>query len=323
MKILVCDHYTPEALARLGGIGSVQKSTSFQPVASELAEAEALLIRSRTKIHQGLLEQTPRLKYVVTATSGFDHVDFEACQKRNIQVAYTPEANADAAAEHTFALMLNLVRSVNAGDRAIRRHEWKESLPKTHGLKGLQLGLVGLGRIGQRVAALARAFGLQVAAHDPYLEPEIFKKLEVQKLSLIEIFLSSDIISLHVPLTKETKYLVNHQTLEHFNPEAYLINTARGELIDELELAIRMEEGFLKGVALDVFEKEPLPQDSRLRGLKNAVLTPHVGAYCLDAFAKGSQLAVDELLYMLEGQKSPSQLPLSQAWFKNWIPELS
>ncbi len=318
MKILVCDHYTPEALSRLHGIGEVKKSKSFQPTNEELEGVEALLIRSRTKVIEALLLSAPQLKYIVTATSGFDHIDFLACEKARVQVAYTPEANADSAAEHTLALMLNLIRSVNMGDKLIRKHEWKEHLPKTHSLKDLQLGLVGLGRIGQRVTRLAQAFGMQVVAHDPYVAPEVFKNLNVQPLSLIEVLLSSDVISLHVPTTKETRYLINHQTLEHINPDAYLINVARGDLVDETELAIKMEKGLLKGAALDVFEKEPLPQESRLRALKNVILTPHVGAYCSDAFARGSELAVDELLYMLEGQKSPSRLPLATGWFESW-----
>ena len=323
MKILVCDHYTPEALSRLHGIGEVKKAKNFQPTTEELEGVEALLVRSRTKVSEALLLQAPQLKYVITATSGFDHIDFLACEKAAVQVAYTPEANADSAAEHTLALILNLVRSINTGDRLIRKHEWKEHLPKTHSLKDLQLGIVGLGRIGQRVAKLAKAFGMHIVAHDPYVTPETFKQLGVEPLSLIEVLLSSDVITLHVPMTKETRYLINHQTLEHINPDAYLINVARGDLIDETELAIKMEKGLLKGAALDVFEKEPLPQESRLRSLKNVLLTPHVGAYCIDAFARGSELAVDELLYMLEVQKSPSRLPLAAGWFESWKKTLA
>lgn len=318
MKILVCDHYTPEALSRLKSIGEVHRSLGFQPTQEELEDAEALLIRSRTQINLDLIERAPKLKYVISSTSGFDHIDFDHCEEAKIKVAYTPEANAASASELTWALLLNLVRSVNLADRCVRRHEWKEHTAKAHNLQGLQLGIIGLGRIGKRVAKLAQAFDMNVVAHDPYIDPAYFKQHNIETLSLIETLLSSDVISLHVPLTPETKHVINHQTLEHINPEAYLINVARGELINETELAIRMEKGLLRGAALDVFEKEPLPQDSRLRGLKNVILTPHVGAFTTESFEKASQMAVDELFFMLEGQHSPNQLPLTTPWFEIW-----
>lgn len=323
MKILVCDHYTPEALSRLQGVGEVQRSHGFSPTQEELEKTEALMIRSRTKVNLDLLERAPKLKYIVTSTSGFDHIDFLCCERSQVKVAYTPDANAEAASIHTFALILNLTQSVHLADRKIRQQEWKDSLTKSESLNGLQLGLIGFGRIGQRVARMGRFFGMNVVAHDPYQETTVLKEQKVEPLSLIEVLLSSDVISLHTPLTPETRHLINHQTLEHINPEAYLVNVARGELIDETELAVFMEAGGLKGAALDVFEKEPLPQDSRLRSLKNVILTPHLGAYNTQAFERASQLAVDELLYMLEEQKSPCQLPLKTGWFEVWLKGLS
>lgn len=318
MKLLVCDHYTPEALSRLQAIGKVQKAKGFQPLQEELDDSSALLIRSRTRVDADLIKRSPQLKYIITATSGFDHIDFEACEAAKIKVAYTPEANAASASELTWALILNLVRSVTSADKSVRRHEWKDQLTKAHNLQGLQLGIVGLGRIGKRVAKMAQAFEMRVTAYDPYIESSLFNELNIEALSLIEVLLSSDIITLHVPLTPETRQIINHQTLEHINPEAYLINVARGELINETELAIRMEKGMLRGAALDVFEKEPLSQDSRLRSLKNVLLTPHIGAYTLEAFEKASQMAVDELFFMIEGQHSPNQLPLQTGWFELW-----
>ena len=314
MKVLVCDHFTPESLALISNF-EVQTAKSTQPSREELKWAEALLVRSRTRLDRTVLEQANRLKYIVTATSGFDHIDWPYCAEKKIEVAYTPDANPVSTAEHTFALMLAVIKKSVQANQAVKQNSWRTHLTRLPEIKGLELGILGLGRIGQRVARIAQAFEMVVSAYDPYQQTGVFEKLGVQPLGLIEVLMSSDIITLHLPLTKETRHIINHQTIPHINRDAYLINAARGALIDELELALAVEKGQFKGVALDVFEKEPLPKESRLLELPQVLLSPHVGAFTEDAFQRASQQAVQELISMTENRMSKNRLPLNTAWF--------
>lgn len=318
MNILVCDHFTSESLALLAQF-NIAKSKNHQPNENELFEAEALLVRSRTKLPGTILNRAPKLQYIVTATSGFDHIDWPFCRERNIKVAYSPEANVTAAAEHTFAMLLSHLKKTATAHTSVKKGYWREGLPRLEELQGLELGLLGFGRIGQRVAKIAKAFEMVVSAYDPYVDSNVFKRDEVEAAGLLEILMGADVVSLHLPLTTETRHIINYQTLPHMNSEAYLINVARGALVDELELALAIEKGQLKGAALDVFEKEPLPKDSRLLEISEVFLSPHLGGYTEAAFQRASLEAVRELLSLIESGASKNCLPVSSAWFdKTW-----
>lgn len=313
--LITCD-LTLEALAMLRAQNNlkIEFSKSQQPTAEELQDAQALLVRSGTKVNEHLIKQCPKLKFVVTATSGFDHIDLNFCKKQNIAVSFCPQANAESAAQWTMTLMLNLLRQFPKTTMALEQNKWREGLKRGLELSGLQLGLIGLGRIGSRVAELAQVFQMNVVAHDPYVEMSHFEKLGVKPLGLIEVFKTSDVVSFHVPLTKDTRHMINHRTLEHLNPDAYLINASRGGVIDETELAVRMRTGLLSGAALDVFEKEPLASDSPLKGLNNVILTPHVGAFTEQAFTRGSQEAANKVISFLRGEPVSDLLPPPTPW---------
>jgi D-3-phosphoglycerate dehydrogenase len=262
-----------------------------------------------------LLSQAPQLKLVVTATSGFDHLDLTALQERSIQVCYTPEANVESAAAHTWTLLLALTRHLPTAAAAVHRGEWRDSIPRGELLEGKRLGLVGLGRVGTRVAEIARAFRMSVMAFDPYIDNETFLKSKAERAGQMEVLLASDVISFHVPLTKETRRMINQATLPLLNPHAFLINTSRGGVIDEADLAQAMDGGILRGAALDVFENEPLPRASKLRGRANVILSPHLGAYTWQALEAASQQAVDRIIEWADGHALSFALPPTVPWY--------
>lgn len=314
--ILITDRYTPESIANLrqelqnANLSTQILQTELQPTPNLLQKATALLIRSRTLIDRELLERAPHLKVIITSTSGYDHIDFSETQKRNIKVMYTPEANSQSAAELTIALMLAVLRRLNECSRALRDGRWKDEITTGQELKGKTVGLIGLGRVGVRVAQLLQAFNCEVLAHDPYQSDKTFETLKIDRLGLTEVFAQSEILSLHVPLTAETRRMICAQTLELTQEGLILINTSRGCVIDEGALIAALNTKQIQGVGLDVFEHEPLARDSRLRKMPQVLLTPHIGAYTEEAFANASNLATKKLVQFLKSGEISDNLPL-------------
>lgn len=298
MVVLVTDHFTTEALSQLQHKlkCEIRRSAGHCPSAGELRDVELMLIRSRTRIDKNLLELAPRLKAVVTATSGYDHIDREECEKRGVKACYTPDANFNAAAELTLMLMLSSLRRASAITRTLRELKWKDALNPGQELRGKTVGIIGLGRVGARVAELVKAFGAEVIAHDPYVDDARFKNLGIARLGLTEVYVQSDILSFHVPLTRETRHMLNPGTLEHCKEGFILINTSRGEVVDEGALTAALTSGQIAAAGLDVFEHEPLARESRLRKMPQVVLTPHVGAFTDEALRRASELAVYSLI---------------------------
>jgi D-3-phosphoglycerate dehydrogenase / 2-oxoglutarate reductase len=317
VKLLVTDTYSGEAMAKLKAElpCHFSKSKDLRPAADELKDVEGLLIRSRTKVDKALIEQAPALKWIVTATSGFDHIDFRTCEAKKITVAHTPTANVQSAAELAVALILSLSRNLPQALATVENNKWRTDELRGLSLEGKTLGLIGLGKVGRKVAATLKALGMTVAAYDPYVNEDVFKQLGVTRQSFSEILVSADFISLHVPLTRETHHMINHQTLRLINPDSFLINTSRGAVIDETELAVALTEGLLKGAALDVFEREPLIRESRLRGRPDTILTPHVGAFTEEAIEKASMEAVSRTIEYFKTGQTKDTLPLQVGWF--------
>lgn len=304
-KLLVTDTFHPHALAKLNSIASeIHRSKSLQPTREELAEVEGLLVRSRTPVDKDLLANAPKLKFVVSATSGFDHFDLAECKARGIIACYTPDANAASAAELTLALMLNLTRRLPENLKSVEKNLWRQDELRGHSLAGKTLGIVGLGRIGRRVAKAATALNMKVMAHDPYVTESEFNLVGAERAGFTEVLVAADILTFHVPLTKETYHMLNFPTLRLMARGAYLINTSRGAVIQESELALALDEGILKGAALDVFEKEPIAKESRLLGRPNVLLTPHIGAFTEEALEAASLEAVDRTLEFFQNGKT-------------------
>jgi len=248
-----------------------------------IAGAHALIVRSETRVTAALMARAPHLRVVARAGTGVDTIDVPAATRRGIAVMNTPGANTVSAGEHALGLLLALVRRISDAAAAMRRGEWDRKRFEGTELRGKTMGVVGLGRIGGHVAQLARAFGMQVVGHDPYLPPERATEMHVRLLPLEALLRTADVVTLHVALTDQTHHLIDAERLKLMKPTAVLINTARGELVDEAALADAIKAKRIGGAAIDVFAVEPLPADSPLRALDRVILTPHLAASTAEA----------------------------------------
>jgi D-3-phosphoglycerate dehydrogenase / 2-oxoglutarate reductase len=270
-------------------------------LARDLAAADALIVRSATKVSGELLESAPRLRVIARAGTGVDNVDLAAATARGILVMNAPGANSVSVAEHAMALMLSLARAVPTADASMKRGVWDKKSFTGAELKGKTLGLVGMGRVGREVAGRARAFGMQIVAHDPYISERIAASLGVDLLSLDALCERADYISLHLPATAETRRLFDADRLRRCRRGVRIVNTARGELIDEGALAEAVERGQVAGAGLDVFETEP-PLDWRLSRLPQVIATPHIAASTHEAQEQvGLETAAAVRDFLLDG----------------------
>ena len=234
-------------------------------------------MRSATQVTPDLLAAAPNLRIVARAGTGVDNIDVAAASARGILVVNAPGANSISVAEHACALMLALARAVPAADRAMKQGTWDKKRFLGTELRGKTLGIAGFGRIGQEVAPRARAFGMRVVAHDPFIAQEVAEGMGVELLSLDEVCAVADFLTLHLPSTAETRHLFNDERFARVKPGLRIINTARGDLIDEGALRRAIEKGIVAAAALDVFETEP-PVDWTLAQLPQVVATPHIAA---------------------------------------------
>jgi len=281
LKIVVADDLPASALDLLRAESGweVDARTGRKPAAlvNDLADADALMVRSATKVTAALLAAAPRLRIVARAGTGVDNVDVDAASARGILVVNAPGANSISVAEHACALMLALARSVPAADRAMKDGRWEKKRFLGNELRGKTLGVAGLGRIGQEVAQRARAFGMRVVAHDPFISKEIAGSLNVELMPLDALCAAADYLTLHLPSTADTRHLFDDERFARCKPGIRIVNTARGELIDEGALQRAIESGRVAAAALDVFETEP-PADWSLAQLPQVVATPHIAA---------------------------------------------
>lgn len=252
-------------------------------LAEALSDADAVIVRSSTKITREALAHADRLQVIGRAGVGVDNIDVEAATERGIAVLNAPSGNTTSAAELTMALLLSLARRLPAASRSMRAGEWDRKRFRGTELYGKTLGLVGAGRIGSEVARRARAFGMQVAAYDPYLKEDRAKALEIELVSFEEVLTRADVLSLHVPLTDDTTGLIGEAELRRMRPGAFVINAARGGVLDQDALVRVLDDGHLAGAALDVYTEEPPPPDHPLRSRDDVVLTPHLGAATVEA----------------------------------------
>lgn len=250
---------------------------------SALADASGLIVRSATIVDAGMMDRGPALAAIGRAGVGVDNIDLPAATERGIAVFNTPGGNTIAATEMTMALILAVVRKLPAADRSLRDGSWDRAAFKGVQLQGKTLGLLGAGRIGAEVAIRCMAFGMRAIAFDPYLPQERADEIGVDLVSLDDVIVQGDVISLHVPLNEETRGMVSEDVLTRMKPTAYVVNVSRGGVIDEAALAIALREGSIAGAAIDVFESEPLPGDSPLRDAPHLVITPHLGASTAEA----------------------------------------
>src|SRR5713101_6796391 len=265
-----------------------------------IKDAEALLVRSATKVDRELLEAAPKLSVVGRAGVGVDNVDVPAATERGVLVINAPTANVVSAVEHTFALLFALLRRVPTAAASMAEGKWEKSKFIGSELSGKTLGIVGLGQVGSRVAARARAFEAKVLGYDPYLPPERAREMGVPLLSLPELLAASDIVTLHATPTEE-KAILGREEFARMKKGSILVNVARGKLVDREALIEALASGLLSGAALDVFDPEPPDPNDPLLKLPNVVTTPHLGASTVEAQERVSLQTVEAVAEALSG----------------------
>jgi D-3-phosphoglycerate dehydrogenase len=270
-------------------------------LAEHVESADALIVRSAVQADAKLLERANKLRVIGRAGVGVDNIDLEAATHKGIAVMNTPGANAVAVAEQTFGMMLAMARHIPRADALTRAGKWEKKSLQGSELRGKTLGIVGLGRIGMEVAQRARAFAMETVAHDPFVSVAVAKQQGIRLVALDELYSAADYITLHVALTPQTSGMINRDSIKKMKKGVRLVNCARGELVNESDLAQALQEGRVAAAAIDVFAEEP-PMNSPLLRLPNVVLTPHTGGATHEAQeAVGVQIAQQVKEYLKHG----------------------
>ncbi len=277
-----------------------------------LNHADAILCGNDLVVNDDVLDQAPRVKVIAKMGAGLDTVDIDAATRHNAIVFHTPGANNQAVADHTFGLILSVARKLVYCDQSLRENRWEHT--KIMGLEIWQktLGLIGLGAIGRCVALRAKGFQMKVVGYDPFWPTEFADEQGIEQLEIEELLKISDVVSLHVPLIPQTKWMIQEKTLGLMKPSAILINAARGGIIKETDLYQALKNKVIAGAGLDVFENEP-PTDSALMELDNVVLTPHTAAFTFEGMNNMSVGVVEQLIEYYRGNK-PVHLVNPQVW---------
>ncbi|SDN38215.1 phosphoglycerate dehydrogenase [Alkalicoccus daliensis] len=274
-----------------------------------LDEVDALLIRSATTVTSELLDQMPNLRIIGRAGVGVDNVDLEAATSHGVVVINAPDGNTISTAEHTFAMLASLVRNIPQANQSMQEGRWDRKKYQGAELYGKTLGIIGFGRIGAEIAQRARAFRMNVLAFDPFLTQSRAEKNHVTAVTLDEILAQSDMLTVHTPLTKETKGLLNEKTLKQTKPGVFILNCARGGIIDEEALYHAVKSGHVRGAAIDVFEEEPA-KNHPLSSLPEVITTPHIAASTSEAQQNVAESVSHEVLGYLNGKPAPHALNL-------------
>lgn len=303
MKVLICDKIENAAIEKMRKNGlTVDDKSGIAPqdLLNIVNDYEVLVVRSATKVTKDVIEKGKNLKMIVRGGVGMDNIDAEAAKKANIRVENTPEASSISVAELTIAMMFALARKVSTADSTMKQGKWEKKKLEGTELYKKTLGLIGIGRIGFEVAKRATALGMPVIAYDPYLKPvpTHISNLGIKMVSsLDEIYKESDYISIHTPLTPESKSMINKSSIAKMKKTTFIINCARGGIINEQDLAEAIKSGTIGGAAIDVYEKEPVTPDNPLLGLgEKVLLTPHLGASSVEGQARVGDAIAEKLI---------------------------
>jgi D-3-phosphoglycerate dehydrogenase len=308
--VLVADPIAEDGLALLRPYARVEIVVGDRPALERLLpEADALLVRSETRVTRELLERAARLRVIGRAGAGVDTIDVDSATARGIVVVNAPGGNAVAAAEHSLALMFALARRVAAADASLKRGEWRRGAYVGSELTGKTLGLVGLGRVGSEVARRALGLDMRVLVFDPYVPEEHARRLGLEPTELDLLLQGADIVSVHVPLTESTRGILNAERIARMRRGAFLINCARGGLVDEAALLSALDASHLAGAGIDVYSREPVASDDPLPRHPKVVATPHLGASTVEAQAQVAVQVASEVLAVLDGR--PAQFAVN------------
>ncbi|GIX10892.1 hydroxyacid dehydrogenase [Elioraea sp.] len=303
-RIVVSEFMDEDAVAALAARFEVLYDATLVDdpprLAAALADAPALIVRNRTQVRGALLEAAPRLSVVGRLGVGLDNIDVTACAERGIRVIPATGANADAVAEYVIAALLILLRGAFGATARIAAGEWPRTALTGREAQRRLLGLVGFGDIARRIVPRARALGMRVAACDPVIGEEEMRRQGVDPMTLDALIGTADVVSLHVPLTETTRRLIDARRIAAMRPDAVLINTARGGIVDEAALVAALRGGRIGGAALDVFEDEPPEEPERFAGVPNLLLTPHIAGVTQESNRRVSALIAERVAAELE-----------------------
>ncbi|USS40129.1 D-2-hydroxyacid dehydrogenase [Thermococcus aggregans] len=305
MKVLVAAPLHEKAIEILknAGLEVVYEEYPDQERLKELVkDVSAIIVRSKPKVTKEIIDVAPNLKVIARAGVGLDNIDVEYAKSKGIEIVNAPAASSRSVAELAIALMFNVARKVAFADRKMREGVWAKKQCMGFELEGKTLGVVGFGRIGYIVAKIANAIGMNVLIYDVNKNEERAKEVGGKLVELDELLKNSDIVTLHVPLTKETYHMIGERELKLMKPNAILINTSRGAVVDTNALVNALQEGWIAGAGLDVFEEEPLPKDHPLTKLDNVVLTPHIGASTVEAQERAGMEVAEKVVKVLKGE---------------------
>jgi phosphoglycerate dehydrogenase-like enzyme len=314
LPIVIVSHSLPEGWLDLLEnrceliIGPPEGDLLTESLETYLPDAEGLYTLLTIKVDEALLSRAPNLKVVSNMAVGFDNVDVKACTRRGIPVGNTPGVLTDGTADLTMAILLAAARRLFEANLDAREGRWTTWSPTGwlgKDLSGATLGIIGLGKIGTAVARRAKGFGMDLIFSDPHPNTELALELGAERVVLDELLKEADFVSLHVPLTKRTKHLINEDALKLMKPSSLLINTSRGPIVDQTALIHALKNGVIGGAALDVTDPEPLPPDNELFSLENCLVVPHIGSATWNTRRRMAERACNNLLAGLEGKKLP------------------
>ncbi|HEX17355.1 MAG TPA: phosphoglycerate dehydrogenase [Thermoplasmatales archaeon] len=306
MKVLITDKLADEAIELLKreGFDTKYEELDHDALLQEIADYDALIVRSRTKVTADIIEKGAKgkLKVIGRAGIGVDNIDVDKATELGIKVVNAPTGSTISVAELTIAHMLALARSIPKADSSMKKGEWIKKQLKGIELHGKTLGLIGSGRIAQHVARIAKGLGMNILVYSPHCTDEKARKMGARRATLEEVLREADFVSLHIPKTKDTYHLIDREKLSLMKRTAYLINCARGGVVDEEALYEVLRDGRIAGAAIDVFEEEP-PKGSKLLDLDNVVLTPHIGANTTEAQIRAGTICAEQVIKVLRGEE--------------------
>ncbi|MGC8969164.1 MAG: hydroxyacid dehydrogenase [Conexivisphaera sp.] len=305
-RVLVTDEVDEAGLEMLRGAGlevDYRPGIGKDELLKIVEQYHALIVRSRTKVTRDVIERGRNLVVIGRSGVGLDNIDVEAARSRGIEVVNSPEALTNSTAELALGLMLAAARKIAYAHQQLSSGKWAKEESMGYELYGKTLGIIGFGRIGRRLAELARCLGMDVIAYDIVRPPDdVVRALGVRLVSLEELFTSSDFISVHVTLTPQTRGMIGEQLLSRARRNAIIVNTSRGEVFDTAALVKALESGWIAGAALDVYDKEPPDPASKLLSLPNVVHTPHIGAQTYEAQRKSITMLAEKIISILRSK---------------------
>ncbi len=318
-RILITDDLSPQSLAKLDQADDVEydviKGLTPEKFEETIVGYDGLIVRSSVKVTEAVLTAADKLKVVGRAGVGVDNIDIPAASVRGVIVMNTPGANTIATTEHTFGLMLALCRNIPQAHGSMKEGKWNRKAYMGIQLHRKTIGIIGMGRVGTRMALRCQAFGMEVLAYDPYLSDEVAHELKVKPVELPELLAKSDFITLHAAHTAHTDKLINAETIAQMKDGVRIVNAARGKLIDDDALVEGLKSGKIAGAAFDVFTKEPLDPNSPLLTFDNVVVTPHLAASTVEAQQEVGIQIVDQVLDALRGKhyRNALNVPVADA----------